>query len=231
MHGGGPPVTAGAPLAHEYKTENLDLLHAGCANLGHHIKNLKKFGVHVVVAINQFATDTEKELAQLKEYCLTTGADAACVSNHWALGGAGAAELAEAIAQTCAKPKPEFKFLYPLEASIKEKVETVAREIYGADGVEWSEEAEEKVARYTRQGFANLPVCIAKTHLSLSADPSKRGVPTGFKIPVRDVRASAGAGFVYPLIGSMSTMPGLPTRPCYYEIDIDPETGKITGLS
>jgi formyltetrahydrofolate synthetase len=124
-----------------------------------------------------------------------------------------------------------FKFLYPLEWPIKQKIETIAREVYGADGVDYLPEAEERIAEYTRLGFDKLPICIAKTHLSLSADASLKGVPKGFRIPIRDVRASVGAGFLYPLAGTMSTMPGLPTRPVFMEIDIEPETGRIIGLS
>lgn len=132
--------------------------------------------------------------------------------------------------RACQKPV-DFKFLYPLELSIKEKIEKIAKEIYGADGVSYEPLAEKKIEQYTRQGFGNLPICMAKTHLSLSHDPTKKGVPTGFILPIRDVRASVGAGFIYPLVGTMSTMPGLPTRPCFYEIDIDLKTGKILGLS
>jgi len=137
--------------------------------------------------------------------------------------------LAEAVLAACEKPV-DFKFLYPLDSSIKEKIEKIAKDIYGADGVEYSPEAEKKIETYTRQGFAGLPICMAKTHLSLSADPTKKGVPTGFTIPIRDVRASVGAGFLYPLVGTMSTMPGLPTRPCFYDIDLDLVTGKVLGL-
>ena len=190
---------------------------------------MKKFGVSVVVAINKFATDTENELSLLKQKALEAGADKAVVASHWAHGGKGAVDLAQAVSEASSSPV-QFKFLYPLEKSIKEKIETIAKEIYGADGVEYSPEAEKKIELYTKQGFSHLPICMAKTHLSLSADPIKRGVPTGFVIPIRDVRASVGAGFIYPLVGTMSTMPGLPTRPCFYDIDIDLETGKIHGL-
>jgi formyltetrahydrofolate synthetase len=129
----------------------------------------------------------------------------------------------------CEKPS-NFKFLYPLEKGIKEKIETIATEIYGAEGVEFSPEAEQKIELYNRVGFDQLPMCMAKTHLSLSHDPKLKGVPEGFIVPVRDIRASIGAGFLYPLLGAMSTMPGLPTRPVYYDVDIDLETGKVVGL-
>lgn len=229
MHGGGPQVTAGNPLPKEYKEEHLELVEKGTCNMIHHIKNLQKFGVPVVVAINRFSCDTEKELAIVFEAATKVGATPV-VANHWAEGGIGALQLAKAVDRVC-QQKVDFKFLYPLELSIKEKIEIIAKNIYGADSVTYSEEAEKKISTYTKQGFARLPICMAKTHLSLSADPTKKGVPTGFIIPIRDIRASVGAGFLYPLVGTMSTMPGLPTRPCFYEIDIDFKTGKILGLS
>jgi formyltetrahydrofolate synthetase len=184
----------------------------------------------VVVAINTFATDTPAELELIKKAAVEQGgAEAACISNHWELGGEGAVELAKEVVKAAEKPA-DFKFLYDLNASIKEKIETIAREVYGADGVDYSPEAEEKIADYTRLGFDKLPICMAKTHLSFSHDPTLKGVPTGFRIPVRDIRASVGAGFVYPLLGKMSTMPGLPTRPAFYDVDVDLETGKVVGL-
>ena len=142
----------------------------------------------------------------------------------------GAVELANAVVAACEKPS-HFRFLYPLEMSIKDKIETIVREMYGGAGVEYSPEAEAKIALYTRQGFDKLPICMAKTHLSLSHDPNLKGAPSGFTVPVRDIRASVGAGFLYPLLGTMATMPGLSTRPGYYDIDIDTETGRIIGLS
>jgi len=144
--------------------------------------------------------------------------------------GAGAEALANAVVDACSKPS-QFKLLYPITASIKEKIECIVREMYGGAGVEYSPEAERKIELYTRQGFDKLPVCMAKTHLSLSHDPGLKGAPHGFIVPVRDIRASVGAGFIYPLLGKMSTMPGLSTRPGYYEIDIDTRTGRILGLS
>src|SRR5690606_28883967 len=144
-------------------------------------------------------------------------------SNHWAEGGLGSIGLGKAVMEAT-KQGSNFDFLYPLEASIKEKIEIIATQIYGADGVENSEEAERKIERYNRLGFAGLPICMAKTHLSLSHDPALKGVPTGYILPIRDIRASVGAGFLYPLVGQMSTMPGLPTRPVFYDIDVDLET-------
>jgi formyltetrahydrofolate synthetase len=229
MHGGGPTVTPGTPLSREYTEEHLDLVEKGTANLMKHIENLKKFGVNVVVAINKFNSDTEAEIEVVHRLAKGSGADHIVLATHWAEGGKGAAKLAEAVVQACNTPS-NFKFLYPLELSIKDKILAIAKNIYGADGVSYSEEAEKKIATYTRQGFANLPICMAKTHLSLSHDPEKKGVPTGFTLPIRDIRASVGAGFLYPLVGTMSTMPGLPTRPGFYDIDIDFSTGKIVGL-
>jgi formyltetrahydrofolate synthetase len=144
-------------------------------------------------------------------------------------GGAGAVALGEAVVKACEKPS-DFKFLYPLDYSIKEKIETICKEIYGADGVEYMPEAEAKIETYTRLGFDKLPLCMAKTHLSLSHDPVLKGVPKDFIVPIRDIRASVGAGFLYPLVGAMSTMPGLPTRPVYYDVDVDLETGRVIGL-
>merc|ERR1740128_650705 len=157
------------------------------------------------------------------------GADDAVMCEHWAKGGPGAAGLAKAVDAVCAKSN-NFKFLYDLDETIEQKIRTIAQKIYGADDIELLPEALVKIERYKKQGFGNLPICMAKTHLSLSADPSKKGAPTGFTIPIRDVRASVGAGFLFPLVGTMSTMPGLPTRPCFYDIDLDLETGEVHGL-
>ncbi len=229
MHGGGPKVVAGKPLAAEYTDENLDLLRAGLPNLERHIQNALKFGVNVVVAVNSFATDTPAEVELIRAEALKMGAMDAVVSTHWADGGAGAKKLAEAVVKAAEKPS-KFKFLYPLEISIKEKIETIAREIYRADGVDYSQEAEEQIARYTRLGFGNLPICMAKTHLSFTTDATKKGAPNGFRVSVREIRASAGAGFLYPILGDMRTMPGLGTRPSFYDIDLDLKTGKVLGL-
>ncbi|VDK43941.1 unnamed protein product [Cylicostephanus goldi] len=231
MHGGGPPVTAGAPLKHEYLDENLELVAGGCdSNLRKQIENANKFGIPVLVCVNKFATDTGKELDMVIDKSLSHGAAKAVVSSHWSYGSDGAVQLAQALVDITSGPKPDFRFLYPLDISLEEKIATIAREIYGADGIELSEEAQEKIERYTRQGFGKLPICMAKTHLSLSHDPTKKGAPTGFTLPIRDVRASVGAGFIYPLVGEMTTMPGLSTRPCFFDITIDPETEQIDGL-
>ncbi len=231
MHGGGPKVTAGAPLAPEYVDENLELVEKGAGNMLAHAEIARKFGVPVVVAVNRFPTDTDAELDLVRKIALGHPAIVdAVVADHFSQGGKGAVALAEAVVKASELPT-DFRFLYPLEYSIKEKIETIAREVYGADGVDYSPLAEERIAEYTRLGYDRLPICMAKTHLSLSHDPELKGVPKGFRIPIRDISASVGAGFVYPLLGTMSTMPGLPTRPSYYDIDIDFETGKILGLS
>ena len=229
MHGGGPKVVAGKPLDPAYTEENLDLLRAGLGNLEAHIKNALSFGIPVVVAVNSFADDTEAEVELVRQAAINAGAEDAQVSRHWMEGGAGAVALAEAVVKVAEKPS-DFKFLYPLDISIKDKIEIICKEIYGADGVDYSPEAEEKIEIYTRLGFDNLPLCMAKTHLSLSHDPTLKGVPKGFRVPIRDIRASVGAGFLYPLLGAMSTMPGLPTRPVYYDVDLDLETGRVLGL-
>ncbi|HPW16886.1 MAG TPA: formate--tetrahydrofolate ligase [Candidatus Aminicenantes bacterium] len=229
MHGGGPKVVAGKPLAPEYTDENIDLLVKGLPNLVAHIKNARRFGVPAVVAVNRFSTDTDAEVEAVRRAAVEAGAEDAVPSTHWADGGAGAVALAKAVMAACRKPS-DFKFLYPLEWDIKRKIETIATQIYGADGVDYTPEAEAKVALYTRLGFDKLPICMAKTHLSLSHDPNLKGVPRGYRLPVRDIRASVGAGFLYPLCGDMRTMPGLPTRPVYYDVDLDLATGKVKGL-
>lgn len=231
MHGGGPKVVAGKPLDPAYTNENLDLLRSGLPNMLHHIKIARKFGIPVVVAINQFSTDSQVELDLIRKAAMEEGgAEDAVICRHFELGGEGALELADAVVKAAEKPS-KFDFLYPLDWPIKKKIETIALEVYGADGVDYLPEAEARIEEYTRLGFDKLPICMAKTHLSLSHDAALKGVPKGFRIPVRDVRASVGAGFLYPLLGTMSTMPGLPTRPVFMDIDIDSDTGSVLGLS
>jgi methylenetetrahydrofolate dehydrogenase (NADP+) / methenyltetrahydrofolate cyclohydrolase / formyltetrahydrofolate synthetase len=229
MHGGGPKVVAGKPLASEYTDENLELLQAGLGNMKHHIKNALRYGVPVVVAVNSFKDDTPAEVEMVREAAIEAGAEDAVVSTHWTNGGDGAVKLAEAVVAAAEKPS-NFQFLYPLDISIKEKIEIICKEIYGADGVEYLPEAEAKIQLYTRLGFDNLPLNMAKTHLSLSHDPTLKGVPKGFIVPIRDIRASVGAGFLYPLLGTMRTMPGLPTRPVFYDVDLDLESERVLGL-
>ncbi|KAF8163306.1 FTHFS-domain-containing protein [Crassisporium funariophilum] len=229
MHGGGPDVTPGKPLHDTYMKEDLVTLKEGCKNLRKHIENSRKFGVKVIVAINQFASDSPAELALVRDEALSAGADAAVVSNHWAEGGAGAKNLAEAVIAIC-EGTSEFKFLYDLELPIEEKINIIGREIYGADGIELSDLARQQVETYTRQGYSNLPICMAKTQYSFSHDPKLKGVPTGFTLPIRAVRLSAGAGFLYPILGDMQTMPGLGTRPGFWEVGLDTATGRVVGL-
>jgi methylenetetrahydrofolate dehydrogenase (NADP+)/methenyltetrahydrofolate cyclohydrolase/formyltetrahydrofolate synthetase len=227
MHGGGPDVTPGKPIPDDYIKENLDLLKTGCANLAKHISNARKFGIPVVVAINRFHTDTDAEINLVREASLAAGALDAVGCNHWAKGGAGAIDLAQAVIQACDTPT-EFKFLYDVDLPIDQKIRIIAQEMYGAKDIVFSEAAQAKVDLYTRQGFDKLPICMAKTHLSLSHDPTLKNVPTGFVCTVRDIRACVGAQFLYPLLGEMQTMPGLPTRPAFY--DMDYVDGKVTGL-
>ena len=228
MHGGGPKVTPGKALDPAYTEENIPLLEAGACNLVRHIENARKFGVNVVVAVNRFTADTDKEIECVREAAVAAGAMGAYDSDVWAKGGKGGAELAEAVAEACEQPS-DFKFLYPDKCAIKQKIETIAKEIYRADGVDYAPEAEKKIALYTRMGLTGLPMCMAKTHLSISHDPSLKGAPDGFILPVRDVRASVGAGFLYPLCGEMRTMPGLPATPAFMKVDLD-DDGKIVGL-
>jgi formyltetrahydrofolate synthetase len=231
MHGGGPKVVAGKKLDAVYQTENLDLLERGLPNLLHHIGVARSFGIPVVVAVNAFANDTPAELELVRRASVERGgAFDAVVCRVWAEGGEGAVALAESVLRAADQPS-DFRFLYPLDVSIKEKIETIARRVYGADGVDYSPEAESRIAEFEGLGYGRLPVCMAKTHLSLSHDPALKGAPKGFRIPVRDIRASLGAGFVYPLLGKMSTMPGLPTRPGFFDVDVALETGKVLGLS
>ncbi|XP_036235989.1 monofunctional C1-tetrahydrofolate synthase, mitochondrial [Molothrus ater] len=229
MHGGGPNVTAGAPLKKEYTEENLQLVADGCCNLQKQIQITQLFGVPVVVALNVFKTDSPAEIDLVCKIAKESGAFDAVPCNHWSAGGKGAVKLAQAV-EKAANQKTSFKYLYGLELPIVEKIRIIAQKVYGAQDIELSPAAQSQVDRYTQQGFGNLPICMAKTHLSLSHQPERKGVPTGFILPISDVRASIGAGFIYPLVGTMSTMPGLPTRPCFYDIDLDPITEQVKGL-
>uniref|UniRef100_A0A8C1DCB5 formate--tetrahydrofolate ligase n=1 Tax=Cyprinus carpio carpio TaxID=630221 RepID=A0A8C1DCB5_CYPCA len=232
MHGGGPNVTAGVPLPKEYINErNIFFIFYlyGCSNLKKQIQITHLFGVPVIVALNVFKTDTQAEIDMVCRIAEASGASAAVQCHHWSRGGRGSVELAHAVKKV-ASQKNHFQFLYNLQDSIVEKIRTIAQKVYGADDIELSPEAQAKIDYYNQQGFSALPICMAKTHLSLSHMPEKKGVPTGFILPIRDIRASIGAGFIYPLVGTMSTMPGLPTRPCFYDIDLDPVTEEIKGL-
>ncbi len=229
MHGGGFVFIPGQPVDREaMNRKNVEAVKKGCENLEKMIENMKLFGLPVVVAINHFDTDTQEEIEAIREKAINAGAEDAIVSDVWLKGGAGGEELAEAVVKAAEKPS-QFKFLYPLDWPIKQKIETIATKIYGADGVDYLPLAESKIELYTKQGFDKLPICMAKTHLSLSHDPSLKNRPRGFRVPIRDIRASVGAGFLYPLLGEMRTMPGLPKVPAGTKVDID-ENGKIVGL-
>lgn len=227
-HGGGPRVVAGRPLDPAYTEENLPLLRAGLSNLKAHITNVKRYGVPVVVAVNHFHTDTDAEVKLVIEEALGSGASHAVATKNWAEGGVGAADLAEAVVAACEEPN-DFSFLYPLERSIKEKIEIIATQVYGAAEVEYSAQANRQIADFERSGFGYLPICMAKTHLSISHDPRLKGAPSGYTLPVREVRASVGAGFISPLLGTMRTMPGLGATPAFMQVDID-ENGEVVGL-
>ncbi|KAJ5614403.1 C-1-tetrahydrofolate synthase cytoplasmic [Penicillium herquei] len=229
VHGGGPEIKPGAPLHEVYRTENVDILRKGCVNLRKHISNARQYGVPVVVAINKFETDTEAEIAVIKEEAIAAGAEDAIPANHWAEGGAGAVDLAKGVLAASSKPK-NFQLLYDLNGTIQERIERIGTSMYGAEKVEFSELAQKKVDTYTKQGFANLPICIAKTQYSLSHDPALKGAPTGFTVPIRDVRLAVGGGYLYALAADIQTIPGLPTAPGYLNVDIDTETGEIDGL-
>jgi formate--tetrahydrofolate ligase len=227
-HSGKYKIVAGKPLPEDLLAENPDDVLAGAANLRKQIENVRLHGVSPVVAVNAFPTDHPSEHDAIREVAAAAGARSA-VCTHFADGGRGAAELAEAVAEAAEEPS-DFHFLYPSEASLREKIETVATRVYGADGVEYSPQAGKQLDTYEKAGFGTLPVCIAKTHLSISSDPSLKGAPTGWTLPVREVRASVGAGFVYPICGEIRTMPGLGTNPAAARIDLD-ENGEIVGLS
>jgi formate--tetrahydrofolate ligase len=227
-HSGKYKIVAGKPLPEDLLAENPEDVLAGAANLRKQIENVRLHGVSPVVAINAFPTDHPSEHDAIREVAAAAGARSA-VCTHFADGGRGAAELAEAVAEAADEPT-DFRFLYDSEASLKEKIEAVATRVYGADGVEYSAQASKQLGTYEKAGFGTLPVCIAKTHLSISSDPTLKGAPTGWTLPVREVRASVGAGFVYPICGEMRTMPGLGTNPAAARIDLD-ENGEIVGLS
>ncbi|KID72225.1 C-1-tetrahydrofolate synthase, partial [Metarhizium brunneum ARSEF 3297] len=229
VHGGGPPIAPGAPLDAVYTQENVEILRAGCVNLKKHISNARSFGIPVVVAINKFATDTDAEIAVVREEALSAGAEDAILADHWAHGGQGAVDLAKGVIAACEKPK-NLTLTYGLDGTIQERIEAIGQKMYGAAKVEFSELAQKKVDTYTRQGYGNLPICIAKTQYSLSHDPDLKGAPTGFTVPIRDVRMAAGAGYLYALAADIQTIPGLPTAPGYLNVDVDTETGEIDGL-
>jgi formate--tetrahydrofolate ligase len=228
MHSGRFKIVPGKPLDAGLLKEDLDALRAGMGNLEKQIENVKKHGIPVVVAINRFPTDTDAEHRAIQKAALDAGAAGAAVSEVFGKGGGGGLELAAAVEKACEQGS-SFKHLYALEAPIASKIETIAREMYGADGIDVLPEAAADIARYEKAGYRDLPICMAKTHLSLSHDPARKGRPTGFRLPVRSVRLAAGAGFLYPLCGTMMTMPGLGSEPGLERVDIDAQ-GRIVGL-
>ncbi|MBI5359883.1 MAG: formate--tetrahydrofolate ligase, partial [Planctomycetes bacterium] len=228
MHSGQFKVVAGKPLDPGLTKENLDAVKKGSENLQKHIENILQFGITPVVAVNRFSNDTDKEIELVREMAISAGASDAVPSEVWEFGGEGGKDLAKAVVKAAEKPS-KFKFLYPLEMSIKEKIETIATKVYGAKGVSYQPLAEKKIKLYTKLGYDKLPICMAKTHLSLSHDAELKGRPKDFVVPIRDVRASVGAGFLYPLLGEMRTMPGLPSEPAGTRVDID-DNGNIVGL-
>ncbi len=229
LHGGGGAVRAGAPLPAGVTGPNREALERGFANLEHHIANVRAFGVPTVVAINAFQEDAPEELAYVRERALAAGAVRAVLATPWADGGKGAEGLAQAVLEACAQPA-SFAPLYSDRASIKEKIEVIATRVYGAAGVQFEEQAEAQMETATKLGFGHLPICMAKSPLSLSHDPSLKGRPTGFVLPIKELRILAGAGFLAAVCSGIQLMPGLPKRPAGERIDVDPATGEITGL-
>ena len=229
MHGGGPTVAPGRPIPEEYTKENLPLLEKGLANMTHLIGVIRKSGINPVVCINAFHTDTKDEIAMVRKVAEQAGARVA-LSEHWLKGGDGALELADVVMDAC-KEKPNFKFLYPLEMPLRQRVETIAKEVYGADGVSWTPDAEAKAKRFEADpALKNFNTMMVKTHLSLTYDPTKKGVPKGWILPVRDVLLFGGAGFLCPMTGMISLMPGTGSDPAFRRVDVDVNTGKVMGL-
>ena len=230
MHGGGPEVLPGRPLPEEYTKENLELLERGCENLFHHVNNVKKSGIKPVVCINKFYTDTDAEVALLRRLCAENGVRCA-LSEHWQYGGEGAIELAQAVIEACEEPQEDIRFLYDLDTPLRKRVELIATEVYGADGVDWAPLAEEKAKRFESDPkYADYCTMMVKTHLSLSHDPKLKGVPKGWRLPIRDVLEYGGAKFLCPMAGTISMMPGTGSNPAYRRVDVDTATGKVSGL-
>jgi formate--tetrahydrofolate ligase len=229
MHGGGPAVKPGIPLAEEYTSENLELVEKGCENLVAHIETVKKSGVRPVVCVNSFYTDTKAEIELVRKIAEQNDALAA-VSDHWLKGGDGAIELAETVVEACSETN-DFKFLYELETPLRKRIELIAKEVYGADGVTYTDEALEKAkAMEADPESKTLGTCMVKTHLSLSHDPDLKGRPTGWELPICDVLVYKGAGFIVPVAGAIKLMPGTASNPAYRRIDVDVNTGKVQGL-
>jgi len=228
-HGGAPVPVPGKPMPEEYASENVGWVEEGCANLIHHIKNVRKAGISPVVCINAFYTDTDDEIAKVREMAEAAGAKVA-LSRHWEKGGDGAIEFAETVVAAC-EEKTEFKFLYELDEPVKERIEKIATEVYGADGVEYSPEANASLARIQKDPeLSKLGLCMVKTHLSLTDNPALKGVPTGWKLKIREVLTYGGAQFIVPVAGAISLMPGTGSNPAFRRVDVDVETGKVQGV-
>ena len=229
MHGGGPEVKPGKPLPEEYTTENLHLLEKGCENLFHHVKNVQKSGIKPVVCINKFYTDTDAEVQLIRRLCEEHGVRCA-LSEHWQYGGEGALELAQAVVDACEEPT-DLKYLYDLDMPLRQRVEKIATEVYGADGVDWEPLALEKAERFEKDPkYADYATMMVKTHLSLSHDPNLKGVPKNWRLPIRDILEYGGARFLCPMAGAISMMPGTGSNPAYRRIDVDTQTGAVSGL-
>jgi formate--tetrahydrofolate ligase len=229
MHGGGPKVVAGLPLDPSYTKENLPLVEKGVANLVHHIGIVKQAGINPVVCINSFHTDTKDEIALIRKAAEQAGARCA-VSAHWAKGGEGALELADAVIDAC-NEKVNFKFLYPIETPLRQRVESIAKNVYGASNVSWQPEAAAKAKKFEEDPkFKDFATMMVKTHLSLTHDPALKGVPKGWTLPIRDVLVYSGAKFLCPCAGTISLMPGTSSDPAFRRVDVDVKTGKVKGL-
>jgi methylenetetrahydrofolate dehydrogenase (NADP+)/methenyltetrahydrofolate cyclohydrolase/formyltetrahydrofolate synthetase len=229
MHGGGPKVVAGLPLPDAYTKEDLKSLEKGLPNMLHHINTIRAAGINPVVCINSFHTDTKDEIAMVRKAAEAAGARCA-LSSHWANGGDGALELADTVMEAC-KEKNEFKFLYPLEMKLRERVDKIAKTVYGADGVAWTPEAEEKAKAFEKDPkYDEYSTMMVKTHLSLTHDPARKGVPKGWSLPIRDVLIYSGAKFLCPMAGTISLMPGTSSDPAFRKVDVDVKTGKVSGL-
>jgi methylenetetrahydrofolate dehydrogenase (NADP+)/methenyltetrahydrofolate cyclohydrolase/formyltetrahydrofolate synthetase len=228
-HGGAPVPVPGKPMPPEYTEEHVDWVAAGCANLIHHIKNVRKAGIAPVVCINAFYTDTDAEIAKVRELCEAEGARVA-LSRHWEHGGDGAIEFAETVVEAC-EDKTDFKFLYELDMPLKQRIELIAKEVYGADGVDYSAEADKKLAQLQADPeVSKMGMCMVKTHLSLSDNPALKGVPKGWRLTIREVLIYGGAGFIVPVAGAISLMPGTGSNPAFKRVDVDVETGKVQGV-
>ncbi len=228
-HGGAPVPVPGKAMPEEYKTENVGWVADGCANLIHHIRNVRKAGIAPVVCINAFYTDTDAEIAKVRELCEAEGARVA-LSRHWEKGGDGAIEFANTVVEAC-EDKNDFKFLYELDMPIKERIELIAKEVYGADGVDYSADANKAIARIQKDPeLSKMGMCMVKTHLSLSDNPALKGVPKGWRLTIREVLTYGGAGFIVPVAGTISLMPGTSSNPAFKRVDVDVETGKVEGV-